>query len=158
MFSSNYDLSNKKENEKEKNINVNLYNRKYNLLKLKNIYQSHINQMIIKIENIQKMIKDDKIKTYNNQKIINIKNEIKEIKNKNKELEKKNRLIEKENEKLEEFFNDFFDKNNKFNVDENGLKRKKNKINIGVDEQLIDIFGLEENNKILAYKKNKLFE
>ena len=158
MFSSNYDLSNKKENEKEKNINVNLYNRKYNLLKLKNIYQSHINQMIIKIENIQKMIKDDKIKTYNNQKIINIKNEIKEIENQNKEEEKKNRLIEKENEKLEEFFNDFFDKNNKFNVDENGLKRKKNKINIGVDEQLIDIFGLEENNKILAYKKNKLFE
>ena len=158
MLLASYDFSSKMENEKEKNINVNLYNRKYDLLKLKNFYQSEINQMKIKIEEIQKKLRDNKTKNYNNEKINNLKKEIKKVENQNNELIKNNDLIEKENEKLEEFFNDFFENNNKFNIDENGCTRKKNKINVGKDSQLIDIFGLEENNKILAYKKNKLFD
>ena len=158
MLLTSNDLSCKKEDEKERNINVNLYNRKYNLLKLKNIYQIQINQMKIKIENLQNTMKANKDKNYNNKNINNIKKEINEIEKQNQEINNKNELIEKENKKLEEFFNEFFEKNNKFNIDENGHKRIKNKINFGKDEQLIDIFGLEENNKILAYKKNKLFD
>ena len=157
MLATSNEVSCRKDSEKEKNINVNLYNRKYNLIKLKNIYQVQINQIKIKIENIKNMKKNND-KSYNNEKINNLKRKINEIENENNELNKKNELIEKENEQLEKFFNEFFEKNNKFNIDENGCLRKKNKINIVNDEQLIDIFGLEENNKILAYKKNKLFE
>ena len=114
--------------------------------------------MKIKIENLQNTMKANKDKNYNNKNINNIKKEINEIEKQNQEINNKNELIEKENKKLEEFFNEFFEKNNKFNIDENGHKRIKNKIYFGKDEQLIDIFGLEENNKILAYKKNKLFD
>ena len=159
MLSTSNEVSYRKENEKERNINVNLYNRKYNLLKLKNIYQTQINQMKIKIENMQKkLIENSNNNNYNNKKINDIKIKIKEFEVQNNELKSKNKLIEKENKELEEYFIEFFEKNNKFNIDEKGCERKKNKINIGKDEQLIDIFGLEENNKILAYKKNKLFD
>ena len=53
MQISNDDLSNKEENKNEKKINVNLQNRKYNLNKLKNVYQEQINQMIIKIDQLK---------------------------------------------------------------------------------------------------------
>ena len=158
MLLTSYDLSNKNDNEKERNININLYNRKYNLLKLKNVYQNQINQIKIKIENLKTKNKEIKPKNYNNKNIIKLKNKINEITNENNDIIKSIESVENENETLEEFFKDFFEKNDKFNIDENGCKRKKNKINIGKDEQLIDIFGLEENDKILAYKKNKLFD
>ena len=113
MQISNDDLSNKEENKNEKKINVNLQNRKYNLNKLKNVYQEQINQMIIKIDQLKNTKEENEINLDNNINIVNIKKEIENIQKQNDELNKKTSEIEKENEQLELFFKNYFEKNNK---------------------------------------------
>ena len=113
MQISNDDLSNKEENKNEKKINVNLQNRKYNLNKLKNVYQEQINQMIIKIDQLKNTKEENEINLDNNINIVNLKKEIENIQKQNDELNKKTNEIEKENEKLELFFKNYFEKNNK---------------------------------------------
>ena len=113
MQLSNDDLSNKEENKNEKKINVNLQNRKYNLNKLKNIYQEQINQMIIKIEQFKNTKNENEINLSNNKNIENLKKEIENIQKENDELNKKTTEIEKENEQIESFFKNYFEKNNK---------------------------------------------
>ena len=112
MQLSNDDLSFKKENENEKNINVNLLNRKYNLIKLKNVYQEQINQMTIKIEQLKKAINEDKNHIKNFPNIEELKNKINEVQKQNNELSIKTKKIEEENEKIELFFKNYFEKNN----------------------------------------------
>ena len=70
MQISNDDLSNKEENKNEKKINVNLQNRKYNLNKLKNVYQEQINQMIIKIDQLKNTKEENEINLDNNINIV----------------------------------------------------------------------------------------
>ena len=113
MQISNDDLSNKEENKNEKKINVNLQNRKYNLNKLKNVYQEQINQMIIKIDQLKNTKEENEINLDNNINIVNLKKEIDNVQKQNDELNKKTNEIEKENEKLELFFKNYFEKNNK---------------------------------------------
>ena len=113
MQISNDDLSNKEENKNEKKINVNLQNRKYNLNKLKNVYQEQINQMIIKIDQLKNTKEENEINLDNNINIVNLKKEIENIQKQNVELNKKTSEIEKENEQLELFFKNYFEKNNK---------------------------------------------
>ena len=113
MQISNDDLSNKEENKNEKKINVNLQNRKYNLNKLKNVYQEQINQMIIKIDQLKNTKEENEINLDNNINIVNLKKEIENIQKQNDELNKKTSEIEKENERLELFFKNYFEKNNK---------------------------------------------
>ena len=113
MQITNDDLSNKEENKNEKKINVNLQNRKYNLNKLKNVYQEQINQMIIKIDQLKNTKEENEINLDNNINIVNLKKEIENIQKKNDELNKKTSEIEKENEQLELFFKNYFEKNNK---------------------------------------------
>jgi len=113
MQISNDDLSNKEENKNEKKINVNLQNRKYNLNKLKNVYQEQINQMIIKIDQLKNTKEENEINLNNNINIVNLKKEIENIQKQNDELNKKTSEIEKENEQLELFFKNYFEKNNK---------------------------------------------
>ena len=113
MQLSNDDLSNKEENKNEKKINVNLQNRKYNLNKLKNVYQEQINQMIIKIDQLKNTKEENEINLDNNINIVNLKKEIENIQKQNDELNKKTSEIEKENEQLELFFKNYFEKNNK---------------------------------------------
>jgi hypothetical protein len=113
MQISNDDLSNKEENKNEKKINVNLQNRKYNLNKLKNVYQEQINQMIIKIDQLKNTKEENEINLDNNINIVNLKKEIENIQKQNDELNKKTSEIEKENEQLELFFKNYFEKNNK---------------------------------------------
>ena len=113
MQISNDDLSNKEENKNEKKINVNLQNRKYNLNKLKNVYQEQINQMIIKIDQLKNTKEENEINLDNNINIVNLKKEIENIKKEKDELNKKTSEIEKENEQLELFFKNYFEKNNK---------------------------------------------
>ena len=113
MQISNDDLSNKEENKNEKKINVNLQNRKYNLNKLKNVYQEQINQMIIKIDQLKNTKEENEINLDNNINIVNLKKEIENIQKQNDELNKKTNEIEKENEQLELFFKNYFEKNNK---------------------------------------------
>ena len=113
MQISNDDLSNKEENKNEKKINVNLQNRKYNLNKLKNVYQEQINQMIIKIDKLKNTKEENEINLNNNINIVNLKKEIENIQKQNDELNKKTSEIEKENEQLELFFKNYFEKNNK---------------------------------------------
>ena len=148
------DLSVGKENEKEKenNINVNLCNRKYHLMKLKKIYQEQLEQLKEKIYiKKQTMEGDTNQDCKKNEKIELIKKRINELEIKNKIIEEQNIQINSENIKLTKFFNDFFEKNNE--------TENKTKKNIIIHEQnLIDIFKIEENNKIFAYKKNKIFD
>ena len=113
MQISNDDLSNKEENKNEKKINVNLQNRKYNLNKLKNVYQEQINQMIIKIDQLKNTKEENEINLDNNINIVNLKKEIDNVQKQNDELNKKTNEIEKENEQLELFFKNYFEKNNK---------------------------------------------
>ncbi len=113
MQISNDDLSNKEENKNEKKINVNLQNRKYNLNKLKNVYQEQINQMIIKIDQLKNTKEENEINLDNNINISKMKKEIENIQKQNDELNKKTNEIEKENEQLELFFKNYFEKNNK---------------------------------------------
>lgn len=113
MQISNDDLSNKEENKNEKKINVNLQNRKYNLNKLKNVYQEQINQMIIKIDQLKNTKEENEINLDNNINIVNLKKKIENIQKQNDELNKKTSEIEKENEQLELFFKNYFEKNNK---------------------------------------------
>ena len=113
MQISNDDISNKEENKNEKKINVNLQNRKYNLNKLKNVYQEQINQMIIKIDQLKNTKEENEINLDNNINIVNLKKEIENIQKQNDELNKKTSEIEKENEQLELFFKNYFEKNNK---------------------------------------------
>ena len=113
MQITNGDLSNKEENKNEKKINVNLQNRKYNLNKLKNVYQEQINQMIIKIDQLKNTKEENEINLDNNINIVNLKKEIENIQKQNDELNKKTSEIEKENEQLELFFKNYFEKNNK---------------------------------------------
>ena len=113
MQISNDDLSNKEENKNEKKINVNLQNRKYNLNKLKNVYQEQINQMIIKIDQLKNTKEENEINLNNNINIVNLKKEIDNVQKQNDELNKKTNEIEKENEQLELFFKNYFEKNNK---------------------------------------------
>lgn len=113
MQISNDDLSNKEENKNEKKINVNLQNRKYNLNKLKNVYQEQINQMIIKIDQLKNTKEENEINLDNNINIVNLKKEIDNVQKQNDELNKKTSEIEKENEQLELFFKNYFEKNNK---------------------------------------------
>ena len=113
MQISNDDLSNKEENKNEKKINVNLQNRKYNLNKLKSVYQEQINQMKIKIEQLKNAKDENEINLSNNINIENLKKEIENIQKQNDELNKKTSEIEKENEQLELFFKNYFEKNNK---------------------------------------------
>ena len=113
MQISNDDLSNKEENKNEKKINVNLQNRKYNLNKLKNIYQEQINQMEIKLKQLKNTKKENEINLSNNINISKMKKEIENIQKQNDELNKKTNEIEKENEKIELFFKNYFEKNNK---------------------------------------------
>ena len=113
MQITNDDLSNKEENKNEKKINVNLQNRKYNLNKLKNVYQEQINQMIIKIDQLKNTKEENEINLNNNINIVNLKKEIENIQKQNDELNKKTSEIEKENEQLELFFKNYFEKNNK---------------------------------------------
>lgn len=113
MQITNDDLSNKEENKNEKKINVNLQNRKYNLNKLKNVYQEQINQMIIKIDQLKNTKEENEINLDNNINIVNLKKEIENIQKQNDELNKKTSEIEKENEQLELFFKNYFEKNNK---------------------------------------------
>ena len=91
MQISNDDLSNKEENKNEKKINVNLQNRKYNLNKLKNVYQEQINQMIIKIDQLKNTKEENEINLNNNINIVNLKKEIENIQKQNDELNKKNK-------------------------------------------------------------------
>ena len=113
MQITNDDLSNKEENKNEKKINVNLQNRKYNLNKLKNIYQEQINQMEIKLQQLKNTKKENEINLSNNINISKMKKEIENIQKQNDELNKKTNEIEKENEKIELFFKNYFEKNNK---------------------------------------------
>jgi hypothetical protein len=113
MQLSNDDISLKKENENERNINVNLRNRKFNLLKLKDIYQKEINNMKIKVEQLKSSMKGNEINLLNNNNIDKLKKKIEEVQNNNNELTKKTKEIEKENEQLESFFKNYFEKNNK---------------------------------------------
>ena len=113
MQISNDDLSNKEENKNEKKINVNLQNRKYNLNKLKNVYQEQINQMIIKIDQLKNTKEENEINLNNNINIVNLKKEIENIQKENDELNKKTTEIEKENEQIESFFKNYFENNNK---------------------------------------------
>ena len=113
MQITNDDLSNKEENKNEKKINVNLQNRKYNLNKLKNIYQEQINQMEIKLKQLKNTKKENEINLSNNINISKMKKEIENIQKQNDELNKKTNEIEKENEKIELFFKNYFEKNNK---------------------------------------------
>ena len=113
MQITNDDLSNKEENKNEKKINVNLQNRKYNLNKLKNIYQEKINQMEIKLQQLKNTKKENEINLSNNINISKMKKEIENIQKQNDELNKKTNEIEKENEKIELFFKNYFEKNNK---------------------------------------------
>lgn len=113
MQISNDDLSNKEENKNEKKINVNLQNRKYNLNKLKNVYQEQINQMIIKIDQLKNTKEENEINLDNNINIVNLKKEIDNVQKQNDGLNKKTNEIEKENEQLELFFKNYFEKNNK---------------------------------------------
>ena len=113
MQISNDDLSNKEENKNEKKINVNLQNRKYNLNKLKNVYQEQINQMIIKIDQLKNTKEENEINLDNNINKKKKKKEIENIQKQNDELNKKTSEIEKENEQLELFFKNYFEKNNK---------------------------------------------
>ena len=116
MQLSNNDFSFKKENDNEKNINVNLLNRKFNLIKLKNVYQEQINQMKIKVEQLMISIKEfqknnNKNKSKNIQ-IEEIKKKIEDVQKQNTELNLKTKQIEEENEKIEKFFQNHFEKNN----------------------------------------------
>ena len=113
MQITNDDLSNKEENKNEKKINVNLQNRKYNLNKLKNIYQEQINQMETKLKHLKNTKKENEINLSNNINISKMKKEIENIQKQNDELNKKTNEIEKENEKIELFFKNYFEKNNK---------------------------------------------
>ena len=112
MQLSNDDLSFKKESENEKKINVNLLNRKYNLIKLKNIYQEQINQMTIKIEELKKIINENKTNNSNDKNLDEIKNKINEVQKQNNDISKKTEEIKEESEKFELFFKNYFEKNN----------------------------------------------
>ena len=153
--------TNKKDDEKEKNININLINRKYTLLKIKELYENQINDMKNKISILQNKMDNKEINIPKNEMIEKIKHKIAEIENENKRVEKDNSIIEEENKKIEIFFKNFFENNNSF--DEEATSNKYiQKIDLlnkeNSNNHLIDIFGLEDNNKILAYKKNKLFD
>ena len=153
--------TNKKDDEKEKNININLINRKYTLLKIKELYENQINDMKNKISILQNKMDNKEKNIPKNETIEKIKHKIAEIENENKRVEKDNSIIEEENKKIEIFFKNFFENNNSF--DEEATSNKYiQKIDLlnkeNSNNHLIDIFGLEDNNKILAYKKNKLFD
>ena len=153
--------TNKKDEEKEKNININLINRKYTLLKIKELYENQINDMKNKISILQNKMDNKEKNIPKNETIEKIKHKIAEIENENKRVEKDNSIIEEENKKIEIFFKNFFENNNSF--DEEATSNKYiQKIDLlnkeNSNNHLIDIFGLEDNNKILAYKKNKLFD
>ena len=111
MQLSNDDLSFKKENENEKNINVNLLNRKFNLIKLKNVYQEQINQMTIKVEELKKLMGESESKIKDNKNLDKIKKRINEVERENNELNAKNKEIEEENRKIELFFKNYFENN-----------------------------------------------
>ena len=89
MQLSNNDFSFKKESDNEKNINVNLLNRKFNLIKLKNVYQEQINKMKIKVEQVKNSIKEFRNNNKNsnkNVKIDELKKKIEDVQNQNTEL------------------------------------------------------------------------
>ena len=117
MQLSNDDLAIKTVHENEKNINVNLKNRKYNLIKLKQIYQEQINNMKIKVEQLKKSKHDNKFDNINQTNLEQYKKKINEVECQNKEIIIKTKEIENENEKLELFFRNYLEKNKKSGKD-----------------------------------------
>ena len=121
MQLSNNDFSFKKESDNEKNINVNLLNRKFNLIKLKNVYQEQINQMKIKVEQVKNSIKEFQSNNKNSNKNVKKKKKkkkIEDVQNHNTELGLKTKEIEEENEQIEKFFHDHFQKNNNQSIND----------------------------------------